>query len=143
VSQLNHFFSHFEVDAAATVTLAPATDSQPLTLHLVDVRRTLRNINTQKTAGPNGVPGRFLRECAAELADVFLNMFNLSLLQYSVPMCLKTSTIVPDPKQAAVTSLNDYRPVALKPVIMKCIERLVLNHIKAGLPPILDPHQYT
>lgn len=50
--------------------------------------------------------------------------------------------MVPVPKQTAVTSLNDYRPVALTPVIMKCFERLVLNHIKAGLQPTLDPHQY-
>ncbi len=52
------------------------------------------------------------------------------------------STIVPVPKQAAITSLNDYRPIALTPVIMKCLERLVLHHIKAALPLTLDPHQY-
>ncbi len=52
------------------------------------------------------------------------------------------STIVPVPKQAALTSLNDYRPIALTPVIMKCLERLVLHHIKAALPLTLDPHQY-
>ena len=37
---------------------------------------------------------------------------------------------------------NDYRPVALTPIIMKCFERLVLSHIKATLPPTLDPYQF-
>lgn len=49
--------------------------------------------------------------------------------------CPTASTVAPVPKQAAVTHLNDYRPVALTPVIMKCLERLVLRHIKAVLPP--------
>ena len=38
---------------------------------------------------------------------------------------------------------NDYRPVALTPIIMNCLERLVvLKHTNAALPPTLDPHQY-
>lgn len=55
---------------------------------------------------------------------------------------MKTSTIVPLPKQTSIASLTDYSPVALAPVIMKCFERLVLQHIKAALPPTLDPHQF-
>lgn len=89
-----------------------------------------------------GIPGRILRDCAAELDEVFTNIFNLSLFKCTVTTCLKMSTIVPVPKQAAITSLNDYRPIALTPVIMKCLERLVLHHIKAALPLTLDPHQY-
>lgn len=39
-------------------------------------------------------------------------------------------------------SPNDYRPVALTPVVMKCFERLVCQHIRTFLPPTLDPHQF-
>ncbi len=46
------------------------------------------------------------------------------------------------PNKSPITSLNDYRPVALTPVIMKCIERLVLQHIKDHLPPDFDPYQF-
>ncbi|KAK3513718.1 hypothetical protein QTP70_028756 [Hemibagrus guttatus] len=41
-----------------------------------------------------------------------------------VPTCLKTTTIIPVPKKSPVSCLNDYRPVALTPIIMKCFERL-------------------
>ncbi len=37
---------------------------------------------------------------------------------------------------------NDYRPVALTPILMKCFERLVMQHIKSVLPPSLDPFQF-
>ncbi|KAL0173817.1 hypothetical protein M9458_029785, partial [Cirrhinus mrigala] len=46
------------------------------------------------------------------------------------------------PKKSPITSLIDYRPVALTPVIMKCFERLVLRHIKEYLPSNFDPHQF-
>ena len=46
------------------------------------------------------------------------------------------------PKRAKVTELNDYRPVALTSVIMKCFERLVKDHITSTLPDTLDPLQF-
>ncbi|CDQ55918.1 unnamed protein product [Oncorhynchus mykiss] len=48
----------------------------------------------------------------------------------------KRATIVPVPKKAKVTELNDYRPVALTSVIMKCFERLVKDHITSTLDPL-------
>ncbi|KAI3373950.1 hypothetical protein L3Q82_022512, partial [Scortum barcoo] len=60
----------------------------------------------------------------------------------TVPVSLKTSIIVPLPKKSAVTCLNDYHPVALTPVIMKCFERIVLKHIKDIIPAGLDQYQF-
>ncbi|KAI3363701.1 hypothetical protein L3Q82_001201 [Scortum barcoo] len=51
--------------------------------------------------------------------------------------------VVPVPKKSADTCLNDYRPVALTPVIMKCFERIVLKHIKDIIPAGLDQYQFT
>ena len=52
------------------------------------------------------------------------------------------STIVPVPKKTKITSLNDYRPVALTSIIMKCFERLVKTFITSSLPDSLDPLQF-
>ncbi len=38
--------------------------------------------------------------------------------------------------------LNDYRLIALTPIIMKCFERLVMHNIKTSLPNTLDPLQF-
>ena len=46
------------------------------------------------------------------------------------------------PKEAKVTCLNDYRPVALMSVAMKCFERLVMAHINTVIPETLDPLQF-
>ncbi|XP_032870531.1 probable G-protein coupled receptor 139 [Amblyraja radiata] len=57
-----------------------------------------------------------------------------------VPTCLKTTTIVP--KQSASGILNDFGPVALAPIMAKCFERLIPDHLKYSLLPTLSPHQF-
>jgi hypothetical protein len=78
-----------------------------------------------------------------QLASVFTDIFNLSLTQSVIPTCFKQTTIVPVPKEAKVTCLNDYRPVALLSVAMKCFERLVLAHFNSILLDTPDPLQFT
>ena len=80
-----------------------------------------------------------IRACDDQLAGVFMDIFNLSLSQSAGPTCFKMATIVPVPKKATVTELNDYRAVALTSVIMKCFERLVKDPITSTLPDTLDP----
>ncbi|KAI3371822.1 hypothetical protein L3Q82_006675 [Scortum barcoo] len=62
--------------------------------------------------------------------------------RFMVPTCLKTATIIPIPKSSTVTGLNDYQPVALTPIVMKCFERLVMAHIKDCIDVTVNPHQY-
>ncbi|CDQ58637.1 unnamed protein product [Oncorhynchus mykiss] len=102
-------------------------------------RREENIANPRKAAGPDGIPSRALRACADQLAGVFTDIFNQSLSQSVVPTCFKRATIVPVPKKA---KLNDYRPVALTSIIMKCFERLLKDHITSTLPDTLDPLQF-
>ncbi|KAI5086598.1 gastrula zinc finger protein XlCGF28.1-like [Silurus meridionalis] len=69
----------------------------------------------------DNIPGRVLRECAEQLADVLTDIFNIFLSSNVVPTCLKTTIIVPLPKK---------------------FERLIMRHIKTQLPPSLDPMQF-
>ncbi|KAK1786847.1 hypothetical protein P4O66_017229, partial [Electrophorus voltai] len=128
-------------NVAAEKSIPPQND-QVLCLTGADVRCTLRGVNPRKAAGPDNIPGCVLRECADQLADVLTDIFNISLSCAVVPTCFKTTTIVPVPKKPTVSCLNDYRPIALTSIIMKCFERLVMRHIKTQLPPSLDPLQF-
>ena len=83
-----------------------------------------------------------LRAWPAQLASVFTDIFNLSLTESVISTCFKQATIVPVPKNAKVSCLNDYRPVALTLVAMKHFERLVMAHINSILPDTLDPLQF-
>ncbi|KAI4881784.1 hypothetical protein NFI96_011481, partial [Prochilodus magdalenae] len=63
---------------------------------------------------------------------------NASLAVTSV----ETTTVVTLPKKSVVTCLNDYRPVALTPIVMKCFKRIVMSHIQETIPDTLDPLQF-
>ncbi len=125
-------------DTPAQKLPTPPND-QALCLSAADVRKTLSRINPRKAAGPDNIPGRVLKDCAAPLTDVLTDIFNTSLSQAVIPTCLKSTTIIPVPKKSPVSCLNDYRPIALTPIMMKCFERLVMQKIKNSLPNTLDP----
>ncbi|KAK3531147.1 hypothetical protein QTP70_013249 [Hemibagrus guttatus] len=112
---LNSFYARFEAqnDMMVRKTIPPPED-QVLCLTTAD-----------RTAS------------AEQIADVFTDIFNISLSSDIVPTCLKTTTIIPMPKKSPVSCLNDYHPVALTPIIMKCFERLIMRQIKDLLPPSL------
>ncbi|KAK1802655.1 hypothetical protein P4O66_004298 [Electrophorus voltai] len=140
---LNDFYARFEAqnNVAAEKSIPPQND-QVLCLTAADVRHTLRGVNPWKAAGPDNIPGRVLRECADQLADVLTDIFNISLSCAMVPTCFKTTTIVPVPKKPTVSCLNDYHPITLTSIIMKCFKRLVMRHTKTQLPSSLDPLQF-
>mgnify|MGYP007097373045 CR=1 FL=1 len=104
--------------------------------------QVMRKVNPRKAAGPDGVTGRVLKDCTDQLAGIFARIFNQSLSKAIVPSCLQSSTIVLLPKKNNINNLNDYRSVALTPVIMECFEKLVQSHILAYLPAELHPLQF-
>lgn len=135
---LNLFYTRFDRDNNGPIqSLMPSSDTAPV-LNTHEVRICLHNINPRKVAGPDGFLGRALKDCAAELPEIFTTIFNISLSS----ACLKTATIVPVPKTSRLVCLNDYRPVALTPILAKCLERLVMNHIKNSIPSRLDQYQF-
>eukprot|EP00061_Rhincodon_typus_P008828 g31785.t1 len=119
-----------------------ALDTPVPSVTAADVRSVFLGVNPRNATGPESVPSRALRSCADLLAEVFTDIFNLSLLQAEVPTYFKKTTIITVPKKPHATCLNDHRPVALTSISMKCFERLVMAHINFSLPPRLDTLQF-
>ncbi len=111
-----------------TISQASAANSQTFVIQPAEVIRTLHKIYRRKSAGLDGASSETVLQ---SLGEVFTNIFNLSLLKCTVPSCLKTSTIVPVPKQAAITSLNE-QTYWTDTCNHEMLERLVLHYIKAA-----------
>ncbi|KAI3372128.1 hypothetical protein L3Q82_006984 [Scortum barcoo] len=138
--ELNTFYARFESTSPAVEVQKAQEDHCPPVITRADVCRSFKQINSRKAPGPDGIPGRALKVCADQLADVFADIFNMSLLQSVVPTCFKETIIVP--KKTKILCLNDDRPVALTSTIMKCFERLVKSFITSSIPDSLDPLQF-
>ncbi|KAK1803894.1 hypothetical protein P4O66_003838 [Electrophorus voltai] len=155
-NELDTFFARFEatsssananntngaIGAANGACAEPTKEQRPLIITESDVRRVFKRVNNRKAAGPDGICGRVLKACADQLAPVFTDIFKLSLMLGTVPFSFKRSTIVPVPKKPQPSGLNDYRPVALTSVVMKCFEKLVRDFITSSLPASMDPLQF-
>ena len=144
-NELNVFYGRFDrnnTDPPPTIQHTDIELTPPFIIQEHEVKKMFQKQNPHKAAGPDGVPPIVLKACSNQLAPIFTEVFNSSLTQRKVPQCFKTSCIVPVPKKPTITRLNDYRPVALTSVIMKVLEKFVLNYLKSVTKDICDPHQF-
>ena len=96
----------------------------------------------QRDVGPDNIITCLFKLCADQLSSVVTDIFNVFLSQWKIPHCFKKSTIIPVPKRSTASCLNDYRPVAWTSVVMKTLERLVLQFLKSIIDPLLDQFQF-
>ena len=121
--------------------------SRPMSMPIVSqrkVRRVLRSLNTNKASGPDGIPPRFLKEFADELAPVLCRLFRLILLTSIYPSPWKHALVQPVPKKGDHSNPSNYRPIALTSTIAKVFESLLNAHILKHLEShsLLSDHQY-
>ncbi len=65
------------------------------------------------TAGPDGVPSFFIRDCASILCDPLLKIFNLILKRSVFPEKWKLSRITPVHKKDSSSDVTNYRPITI------------------------------
>ncbi len=129
------FMHRWNTDPAIKAVLTP--DGLPLTLSTIDMCATL--VNVHKAAGPDGIPGRVLRACAEQLAEVFTNIFQ--------PLF--------DPSHCSQLHQNSHHCTCDKTCLCSCPQwllpswsyshyfKVVLSHMKKCFSPALDPYQFT
>lgn len=116
---LNDFNQQFKAqNKRQACESTPNTEEQVLHQAPADVIRMLSRVNPCKSAGPDNIPGRVLRDCADQLRDVLTDIFNISLDLAVLPVNFKKTTIIPVPKKSMVNYHNDYHPTAVTSIMM-------------------------
>ena len=94
----------------------------------------VRNLDTSKACGPDGIPPRILQECALEIAPSICVLFNRSLHTGNVPSQWKSANVAPVHKKDLKEPAEHYRPISLLPIVGKVLERCVCirlyDHVK-------------
>ena len=141
--RLNDFYSRFDkLNTISPSSITPSSSLPPFTADEYVVRRMFQRLNSRKAAGPDNISPCLLKLFADQLSGVFTDIFNVSLSQCKLTHCFKKSTIIPVPKKCTASCLNDYRPVALTFVVIKTLERLVLQFLKSIIDPLLDQFKF-
>ena len=146
-NELNKFYTRFdshdyskEQNSEIENNLQKIDD--PIQVKERDVENLFKKLNHKSASGPDNVASKTLKLCSDSLAKVYTLLMQWSFNEHYVPRLWKTSVIVPVPKKKSPTVLNDYRPVALTSVPMKCAEKIALKELRKQTAAHQDPMQF-
>ena len=107
------------------------------------VYKSLRQIKSNKSAGPDPIPGRVWKEFAMELSPIVMDIYNASMSQGYVPQRIKQSEVVPVPKCSPPKSVEqDLRPITLTSHLSKIMEGFTLQSLFDQVCENLDDKQF-
>lgn len=109
-----------------------------------EVFYTIMSLKNSKSAGYDEINADLLKRIALFISEPLAHIINLSLEQGCFPDKLKLSIIKPLHKKGSKSDKNNYRPIALTPVLSKIFEKLMLKRMVNFLDKydILAPEQF-
>ena len=138
-----YFYEQFSQESDYDVDISYRNDRfYDLKFQRDDVLSLLLNINSSKAAGPDGIHGRVLKNCAYSLAYPLSLLFNLSFSTGCIPPDWKLASVVPVFKKGDKSSVENYRPISLTSLVMKVFERCIKTEIYSVCVDILDQRQH-
>ena len=113
----------------------------PPQIHVWEMYRELSKLNSKKSAGPDGLPGKIIKEFACELSIPVADILNASLREGYVPQIFKDVTVVPIPKEMPATIVK-LRPISLTALLAKVCEGFVSKWVLEDIEDSIDRNQY-
>jgi len=99
------------------------------------VTKLLSDLDPAKATGPDNIPAKVLKFCAASLGPSVTHIINLSLASGRVPSCWKHANVCPIFKKGSKIKMENYRPISLLPICSKILEKCVYNSIINEIEP--------
>ena len=100
---------------------------------IVFVKSFLKKVKRTKATGLDDLPAGMLKDCAAYIAVPLRYIVNLSLNTSTVPSAWKEAKIVPIYKSGASSSVENYRPISVLPILSKLLEKAVHTQLSTFL----------
>ena len=108
----------------------------------LDIRNLLKNLNSNKAQGPDGIHGKILKNCADSIAYPLSLIFNTSYRTGLIPKEWKHANVVPIHKKGSKASVENYRPISLTCLVMKIFEKLVRNELMSKCQDKINQKQH-
>jgi hypothetical protein len=93
------------------------------------VKQKLLKLKVDKSAGPDLLHPRILKELHNELHKPVTHLFNLSLKEGQLPEDWIVSDIAAIHKKGSKANVANYRPIALTSILCKTMESIIRDHI--------------
>ena len=146
-NELNQFYARFDKmdfadEISAMCSELKALNDTPPRVNVETVATLFKKVNSNKAMGPDRINGKLLKFCANQLATPYSELFQLSLNECRSPACWKSAIVIPVPKTNRASQPNDYRPVALTSIVMKCFERVLTQFLFPHVSHLIDQLQF-
>ena len=86
-------------------------------------------LDPNKASGPDNIPARILKLTADQIAPSVCRLFNLSLQIGVMPTAWKEANVTPVFKNGIDACVENCRPISLKSILSKVLERCIYDHI--------------
>ena len=108
-----------------------------------EVLLEIKNLKVSKPSGIDHISTRILKDALWILAHQFTWLLNLTIRLKSIPTDWKSAKISLVPKDGNLTDINNFRPIAILPVVSKVMEHLIQAQTMTYLEDnnILDQNQ--
>ena len=103
--------------------------SQEVTFTEDDIGGLLSKLSIAKSAGPDGLHPRILKELSVQLAQPLSILFHMSLETGMLPVDGKIAQLSPIFKKGHRCKPGNYKPVSLTAIICKILQKLVRRNI--------------
>jgi hypothetical protein len=127
------FSSVFTLEPSGELPVFDVTRSSTAMPDLIinpeEVTTRLKALKPGKSAGPDGLHPRLLRETAEEISTQLARIYNLSLEEECLPTVWKTARVSAFPKPGDRSKPENYRPISLTAIACKTLEAIVRDNI--------------
>ncbi|MEW8547734.1 MAG: endonuclease/exonuclease/phosphatase family protein, partial [Candidatus Thiodiazotropha sp.] len=105
----------------------PVLDNIDITLN--GITKLLKDLNPNKSPGPDNLGPRVLKELAEDIAPILLVIFQKSLDTGEIPEDWRTANVTPVYKKGEKYQPENYRPISLTSVCCKIMEHVIASQI--------------
>lgn len=120
-----------------------ATNDDPIEpITVEEVVNELVSLDVSKGVGLDGVHPILLKNCATTIAKAVCALLNKSIELCEVPKVWKKMKIIPIHKSGKRSSVQQYRPIAIPPVLGKTQDKIMTKRLNGILDGKLSMHQH-
>ncbi len=113
-----------------------------ITISEADVYKALSSLDPNKTMGIDNLAPLLLKKCSLALTTPLHHLFTTFISSGLLPSQWRTHLITPIFKSGDRSSIKNYRPISLLPIISKVLERLIYDKIIPHITPQLTSSQF-
>ena len=130
------FASVYITDSGSEVTpvfnpTVPGVEMEEVQIDINILCSKLKDLNSSKSAGPDGIHPRILKEARETVKWYLKHIFDCSIRSGVVVEDWRTSHVVPLFKKGIKNEVSNYRPVSLTSVCCKILESFIKDHLMA------------